>query len=103
MLYSRAYISKETDAEKNFNKMVTFLTQTVPAQAKRAEKSLVMFQECHRVLQLEVKMKNGNCLRMSQFDAERAREEWRAHRERLAQVNTAIRAKPDLVVDAVRA
>lgn len=73
--------------------MVKFLEVTVPKQAVRAEKSLTAFQECHRVLQLDVQMKQGKCVRISRMDAERAREEWRSHREALAEVNRAIKSK----------
>ena len=97
-----ANVRAETDAERNFDKMVNFLHETVPKQAHRAQRALSTFQECHRVLQLDVQMKNGKCLRMSQYDAERARNEWRTHRNHLAMVNENLRGRQNAVAEASR-
>ena len=62
---------------------MAFLDKTIPSEIAKAEKSLAKFQECQSVVQMDVKMKNGECVRMSRYDAKLAREQWREHRHNL--------------------
>lgn len=77
------------DEEYKFTRMLEFLRDQVPIEAERASKSLQVFQACHRVLQVDVKVQQGQCVRINQSDAQKARNEWRAHRQSLQQVNQA--------------
>jgi methyl coenzyme M reductase subunit D len=50
---------------------------------KRAEDSLTAFQTCHRMLQVDFAIQNGHKVRMNVQDAQKARDEWKAYRQRL--------------------
>ena len=73
---------------------------------KRAEDSLTAFQTCHRMLQVDFAIQNGHKVRMGRQDAQRARDEWRAYRQRLqvlANDNAATVASAMVLQEQVRA
>lgn len=63
--------------------MLHFLEDKIPKEMSRAEDSLTAFQTCHRMLQVDFAIQNGHKVRMNVQDAQKAREEWKAYRQRL--------------------
>ncbi len=75
--------------------MLDFLKNRVPAEAEKAKHSLKTFQAAHQVLKIDVQIKNGECVRISKYDANRARDEWRQHRLSLKDLNAAFQRSRD--------
>ena len=75
--------------------MLDFLKNTVPVEAEKAKNCLRTFQTAHHVLKIDVKIKNGECVRISKYDADKLRDEWREHRQSLRSLNTAFQRSRD--------
>jgi len=88
-------LGDSSDDEYNFDRMLDFLKNRVPAEAEKAKHSLKTFQAAHQVLKIDVQIKNGDCVRISKYDANRARDEWRQHRLSLKDVNAAFQRSRD--------
>ena len=71
------------DEGAGFDKVIVFLRQRVPEAVKHAQSQFEDFKTCHRILQIDVEMSQSRCVRMERYDAQQARDSWRAHRNSL--------------------
>jgi len=71
--------------EQSCRRMLHFLKHTIPNEIQRAQDNLSAFDACTRVLQVDLAFQRGEIVRIGKHDAERAREQWRAHHTTLQQ------------------
>ncbi|KAH8116158.1 hypothetical protein DFH11DRAFT_1506860 [Phellopilus nigrolimitatus] len=70
-------VAQDKYNETTFDEIIVFLRDHIPESAKAAELALTSFQACHRVLQIELEVRQGKRSGwMSQHDAKHARGHW---------------------------
>lgn len=67
----------------DFDDILESLQVKIPAQAKDAQESLSKFQECHRIVQLQVQIRDGESLKIAEEVARRGRRGWEISNARM--------------------
>ncbi|EIM91197.1 uncharacterized protein STEHIDRAFT_152856 [Stereum hirsutum FP-91666 SS1] len=68
---------------RDFDNILQSLKEKIPEQAKDAEKTLSRFQECHRIVQLQVQIKDGESLRIAKDIAKQLQRGWEISNARM--------------------
>lgn len=68
---------------RDFDNILQGLKEKIPEQAKDAEQNLSRFQECHRIVQLQVQIKDGESLRIAKDIAKQLQRGWEISNARM--------------------
>ena len=71
------------DDEETLTRIREFLRHRLPLELKRAETSLNDFQECHRVMQIDIAVQSKKLVTMKSEEITKARRAWELHRNLL--------------------